>query len=253
VTSMEPMVSISFALGGNVMRINVFVALMLCTFTLLVAAAAEPDTPPAPKSESARQAKAQYDAALLKARQEFDKAAQAARKQYLNDLDAAQTAATKAEDLDEAVRIRDAKKLVEAGPGEQNSPNPARPATVREGALSFHGSEYRIVLAQVKTWGEAREMCRKLGGDLAVLDTKEKREFLGKYNGSVELWVGASYDGETRRWRWANGTAIAPEAWASNRPKDFGPVAVMFAESGLLGDAKVDHTGAKGFICEWRR
>jgi Lectin C-type domain len=253
VTSKEPKVSIPFALGGNVMRVSVFVVPMLCSFTLLVAAAAEPDSPPAPKCESARQAKARYDAALLKAQQEFDKADQAARKQYLSDLDAAQTAATKAEDLDEAVRIRDQRKLVEAGPGTPNPPSLPKPVAVREGALSFHGSEYRIVLAQVKTWGEAREMCRKLGGDLASLDTKEKREFLAKHNETVQVWVGAYFDEKTKRWRWTNGSPIAADAWATGRPQDHGPVAAAFEKTALLGDAKDDLPTVKGFICEWKR
>ena len=125
---------------------------------------AQADSPPAPKGEEARIAKAKFEAALGKARQEHGRAVAAARKQYAQDLDAALKGAMNAEQLDEAVRIRDLKKAVEAGGPE--TPAAATPKAVsgREGAVNFRGSQHRIVLAQIRTWGEAREAWRKVGG-----------------------------------------------------------------------------------------
>jgi hypothetical protein len=210
------------------MRTRFLLTLPLCLAVAATAAVFE--EPTTPKSADAREAKARYEQAVT-----------AARKQYLADLDEAIKKATQAGELDDAVKIRGLKESVEAAP-----------AQARVGALTFRGSQYRIFLADVK-WGEARKMCQALGGDLVSIDSKEKREFLGKHAGSVELWVGAFRDARRRQWVWANGSAIAPESWSPGRPENHGPVAVIFGKSGLLGDARDDHKGSKGFICEWKR
>lgn len=206
--------------------------------------AADPPAPQPPQSVEARLAKARYDEAVAKAQKEFDRTAAAARKLYVEELTTAQKAATKAEQLDEAVRIRDWKTLVEQGK-DGSSAKGGR----REGAVSFGGSQYKVVLAE-GGWLAARERCQKLGGDLAVIDTKEKREFLGKLNESVELWVGASKD-KDGKWTWVNGHTVDADAWLKGRPEGGGHTS-MFPQ-GLVCDCKEDHPFVKGFVCEWKK
>jgi hypothetical protein len=58
------------------------------------------------KSAEAKKALLEYDKAVAKAREAYDKETDGARKKLLTDLEAAQEKATKAKELDEAVRIR---------------------------------------------------------------------------------------------------------------------------------------------------
>lgn len=200
------------------------------------------DPPPAlPQSVEARVAKAKYDEALRKAALQYERAADAARKVYLNDLGNAQKVATMAEQLDEAVRIRDLKLALEKDTAK---------GTPREGAYTLRGSQYRIILAE-GNWATAREKCKKLGGDLAVLDSKEKRELFGELNTTIELFVGATKD-KDGRWKWVNGQVVAAETWESGRPQAFGGFTVAFPKTGTLGDCGDTHQ-AKGFICEWKK
>jgi multidrug efflux pump subunit AcrA (membrane-fusion protein) len=62
------------------------------------------------KSPDAKKAVLDYDKALTQAREAYEKETDAARKKLLSDLEAAQQKATKANELDDAVRIRDFRK-----------------------------------------------------------------------------------------------------------------------------------------------
>src|SRR5215471_7707170 len=67
------------------------------------------------KSAEAKKALLEYDKAVAKAREAYDKETDGARKKLLGDLEAAQEKATKAKDLDEAVRIHNIRKSFEDG------------------------------------------------------------------------------------------------------------------------------------------
>ncbi|XP_050686028.1 C-type lectin domain family 6 member A-like isoform X2 [Eriocheir sinensis] len=79
-------------------------------------------------------------------------------------------------------------------------------------------------------WPSAREECKKLGGDLMVVDTHEKMQALtahiaAKYPGaasSYPYWVGGS--NEAGQWQWVNGSpmSLASNLWYPGSP-DGGP------------------------------
>jgi Lectin C-type domain len=204
---------------------------------------------PAAKNDALDPATSRFDAAVKKAHQEYENAVISARKQYIEELDIALKAAMKAEQLEVAIRFRDLKKAAEE---ERDLVNPPSPRAGREGSITFKGNQYRILLEST-TWTEARAKCRKLGGDLAALDTADKREFFGKHDRTIELWVGASYDAKTNRWQWVNGSPVTKDAWAATRPQDNGPFAASFPSTMLLGDTKAENKNVKGYICEWKR
>jgi hypothetical protein len=124
------------------------------------------------KDSHARAAKAKYDAALEKARKEYEVRLADAKKTLLSDLKDAEVAATKDGNLDRALAIRGVKTAADEPPTTVAWDTPG----VRPGALVFKGVQYRIFLGHMP-WDEARARCKKLGGDLAVLDTKEKRVY----------------------------------------------------------------------------
>jgi hypothetical protein len=201
---------------------------------------------PGKLTEPAKSPEARYEEAVAAAKTQYEEKLAAARAALIADLDKALADATKAGNLDEALRIREAKKSLESE--ETTKPPPA----LREGAVRFGKSQFRIVLADVR-WSEAREACRKLGGDLAGIDSEEKREFLKSQIGSLQLWVGGHYNSRNKRWQWPNGKSIASDAWSPGRPENNGPYTVIFPGSGLIGDGKEDLTDCKGYICEWTR
>ncbi len=218
--------------------------LACCVCVLVISGMVFADIVPLPsfKNPEAKKAKSKYDEAVSNAKKEYEQRLTQARETLIADLDLAQKGASDAGDLDEAVRIRDVKKLAE---------NTDDRIVLREGALRFQGAQYRIFLADV-TWLQARQACQRLGGDLAVLDTREKRDFLKDHVSNVQLWVGASYNPMAQRWFWVNNKVVAAELWSPGRPANFGPYAELFGNTMLLGDAgKGKPPDCKGYICEW--
>lgn len=110
------------------------------------------------------------------------------RAQYAKDLDAAMKLATKAANLDEALRIRTAIESIE---GERPAATVAA-ATPRipEAAVTYRGHHYLAVLKPHITWTQARDACRKMGGDLVSINDKAEFRFVRTLNGATNLYVG---------------------------------------------------------------
>jgi hypothetical protein len=201
------------------------------------------------KDPQVRAAKAKYDAAQEKARREYEAKVAEARKTLLADLKTAEVTATKDGNLDRALEVRKAKTAAD-----DLSPAPAaakEAPALKPGAFALKGSQYRIFLGYVP-WDEARARCKKLGGDLAVLDTAEKRAFIAREIADMNVTVGAYRDAQGQ-WRWVNGKAVAPDVWAPGRPDaKYGPRAHLFP-TGLLGDGTEGkpHESVRGYVCEW--
>jgi hypothetical protein len=88
------------------------------------------------KSPDAKKALQDYDKALAQAREAYEKETDAARKKLLSDLEAAQEKATKAKELDDAVRIRDFRKAFEDAkpPSRTRNSRLSQPSTARMSA-----------------------------------------------------------------------------------------------------------------------
>ncbi|KAF5893772.1 C-type lectin domain family 4 member E-like isoform X1, partial [Clarias magur] len=79
---------------------------------------------------------------------------------------------------------------------------------VKLGWRIFSSSIYYISLDE-KNWTESRQDCRKRGGDLVIINSKEKQEFIIKQMvNNKEAWIGLS-DIETEgKWKWVDGTEV---------------------------------------------
>jgi hypothetical protein len=88
-----------------------------CLFALIVSlpACGDDDLPKNLKSAEAKKALLEYEKAVARAREAYEKETDGAHKKLLTDLEAAQQKATKANELDEALRIRDLRKEFEDG------------------------------------------------------------------------------------------------------------------------------------------
>ncbi|KAK8751588.1 hypothetical protein OTU49_009291 [Cherax quadricarinatus] len=118
------------------------------------------------------------------------------------------------------------------------------------------------------SWAGARSSCRKVGGDLVVLDSHEKLQVLSRYLDTVLpeetkagyiYWVGGYRVGR-KRWRWVDGSLVDLKShiWTPSRPTQDNvdrftilvPVDQVHHRRYLL-DYETSSRGP-GFVCEWK-
>ncbi|XP_051555702.1 macrophage mannose receptor 1b [Myxocyprinus asiaticus] len=73
-----------------------------------------------------------------------------------------------------------------------------------------------------KTWSEAREYCRELGGDLASITTRQQQAFFTTMisDRTTDFWIGFS-NLANRRYKWTDGSSVTYTAWAKGEPQDY--------------------------------
>jgi hypothetical protein len=174
-----------------------FSALVLAALAgeLIAQQAAGQENKPAIKSPDAVAAQRSFDFAAAKAKAEFDKAIKAATAELIAALEASKEKATKAGNLDEAVRLRDRIK-------ELQGPPPAKAAEAKPPTTNPHNS---IVGTWVINPGEADSKVYTLeaGGKATRTGTSEYYSHgtwkLDANNNLVITWVSGSSQTFTKR------------------------------------------------------
>uniref|UniRef100_A0A803XNJ5 C-type lectin domain-containing protein n=1 Tax=Meleagris gallopavo TaxID=9103 RepID=A0A803XNJ5_MELGA len=54
-------------------------------------------------------------------------------------------------------------------------------------------------------WNSSREQCQRLGASLATVDTEEELEFVQRYQGPKDHWIGLHRAEGDKHWTWADG------------------------------------------------
>ncbi|KAF5889910.1 antigen like protein, partial [Clarias magur] len=62
--------------------------------------------------------------------------------------------------------------------------------------------------SELKNWDESRQACRDRGADLAIINTKEKQEFIVKQLLESRAWIGLSDRAKEGEWKWVDGTLL---------------------------------------------
>lgn len=79
---------------------------------------------------------------------------------------------------------------------------------------------------EMKTWFEARDFCKALGGDLATINNKEEQQAIWRLittSGSYHelFWVGLTYGGTSEGFSWSDGSPVTYENWAFGEPNNY--------------------------------
>ena len=121
-------------------------------------------------------------------------------------------------------------------------------------AKHFAGHYYMVVHEHGIDWQDARDICKRMGGDLACINSEEERQFLhkiiGEGNGSDRnFFIGSHRVNE--KWGWIDGTKIKEAFWYKP-PTDLVPFKYAYISSlgSIWNNEKVCLT-IPGYICEW--
>ncbi|XP_051240815.1 CD209 antigen-like protein E [Dicentrarchus labrax] len=80
----------------------------------------------------------------------------------------------------------------------------------------------------IKTWQKSRDFCQMYGGDLLVIDSKDKENttvthLVDSLNPTTwGFWVGLSDNNEEGTWKWVDGTILVEGYWRDGEPNDVG-------------------------------
>lgn len=127
-------------------------------------------------------------------------------------------------------------------------------------AVEFQGSYYKVF--EIKgTWDQAAERCKKMGGMLASVDSKEVNDFIDKLTGKKCYWIGGNDIKKEGDWRWADGAKVVYSNWAGNEPDNWNNKEHVMIYSwwgkGKMADTNQNYDGKggriRGFICQWKK
>lgn len=132
----------------------------------------------------------------------------------------------------------------------------SRSENIPTDAFTWNSSSYYLY-NNCETWEEAREYCKSLGGQLAIIASADENAALYSYvtgQGYTNVFFGASDAIEEGNWKWSDGHSMSYTNWHSGEPnsESSGEDYVMFLDKftdGTWNDS-VFNSGSV-FICEW--
>ncbi|MCI4395037.1 hypothetical protein PGIGA_G00175850, partial [Pangasianodon gigas] len=86
----------------------------------------------------------------------------------------------------------------------------------------FFSSSIYNISTEKKSWDESRKYCKGKGADLVIINSTEEQEFISKYFGGTEAWIGLT-DSETEgKFKWVDGKPLTTAFWWDGEPNDYG-------------------------------
>ncbi|KAB5514874.1 hypothetical protein PHYPO_G00248980 [Pangasianodon hypophthalmus] len=114
---------------------------------------------------------------------------------------------------------------------------------------NFSSSLYYF--SEMKNWTESRQDCRERGGDLVIINSKEKQEFIVEQLQGSRTWIGLSDREAEGEWKWVDGMPLATGYWAEHQPDNYSDedcAEIGFPDRQSWNDRPCFHK--QGWICE---
>ena len=103
-------------------------------------------------------------------------------------------------------------------------------------------------------WSDAREVCKKLGGDLVVISSAEENDFVYELVmeqqtvTETKAWIGLKKNTDDSKWYWVDGTPLEGnyQSWGEGEPNNRvgnENCAHFFGQPGKWNDAACEMTG----------
>eukprot|EP00076_Gallus_gallus_P012023 XP_015128578.1 C-type lectin domain family 2 member B [Gallus gallus] len=87
------------------------------------------------------------------------------------------------------------------------SPSPHFSHVCPNASIGFQGKCYYFSDTESE-WNSSREHCHRLGASLATIETDEEMEFMLRYRGPANCWIGLHRAEGDEHWTWADGSAF---------------------------------------------
>ena len=141
----------------------------------------------------------------------------------------------------------------------------AKEVSIPKGASTYNGHSY-MIFDQSVSWEKAQKACKKSGGHLVTITTKNEQKFVEKLlksQGKTDeyYWIGLTDKDDEGNWsKWVTGEKVNYSNWGKSEPddrnnQDYGAIATgLFQESGhKIKNGQWDDISGKayGYICEW--
>ena len=118
---------------------------------------------------------------------------------------------------------------------------------------------FRVYAGNISvTWSQARNFCKRRGGDLAVVDSESKRKAIAIHLHNVSLsypyvFIKKAHIGLRKllRWQWRGGSDISSNFWHRGEQDDpkVGESALVMRRSSAWKLARGQHSN-HGFLCQ---
>ncbi|XP_040558660.1 C-type lectin domain family 2 member B isoform X1 [Gallus gallus] len=87
------------------------------------------------------------------------------------------------------------------------SPRPPFSHVCPNAWVGFQGKCYYFSDTE-SDWNSSREHCHRLGASLATIETEEEMEFMLRYRGPANCWIGLHRAEGAEHWTWADGSTF---------------------------------------------
>lgn len=116
----------------------------------------------------------------------------------------------------------------------------------------FNGNTYAFIENEM-LWSEAREVCEKLGGHLAYINSEAEQEFITEITKNYYTALGGWDELSEGEWTWLDGSEMTFTNWRSGEPNNSYPhqnhLYINYSGTGKWDDG-YDNRMAP-FVCEW--
>ncbi|XP_034613530.1 early activation antigen CD69-like [Trachemys scripta elegans] len=98
-----------------------------------------------------------------------------------------------------------------------------------DGWVGYRGKCYYFS-EEEKTWESSQHFCSSFNASLAVIDTQQEKDFMMRYAGIVEHWIGLRRD-SGQPWKWVNGTIFSQQLFEVRAEGDCAYLSDVFVSS----------------------